>query len=205
MANEEKYPSNVYHNVQSRPLGERKEEKREELKPVADGKIKKPSFKQRLIDSFMMTTVDDIKEAIVWQWLVPGLKNLSENIVHMILFGGNGSPNYSNSRRGSGLGDIPYNRMYRGDRSKDEYLPSYRNRQPEVVMDSYDKAKAVLDAMVNEAEKYQRVTVKDLCTLANLPSDYAKSNWGWRNLTGSDIVQVRDGYLIKLPPVEEMK
>lgn len=202
---EEKYPSNAYHNITKRPLGE-KEEKRPDPDPIAKGKEKKPSFRQRLTESFLSTSGEDIKDAVIFDWVIPGIKNIVESVVHMILFGDKTDPRIIRSRGESRLGGgLPYNKYYDDKKRKEEYISRPKSRQPEVVFTTRQEAEEVMTKMFDEVSKYGRVTVKDLYSMSDMPTEYAMSNWGWRNLTGTTVVEVRGGYMIKFPKVEEMR
>ena len=44
----------------------------------------------------------------------------------------------------------------------------------------------------------------DLYDLTGLPSAHVDNKWGWTYLTNTEIRQIRDGYLLDLPPMEEI-
>lgn len=202
---DERYPSNVYRNVASRPLNQ-EPPKKEEPKPVAKGKLKKPSIKERLTDSFLAANGEDIKERVIFDWVIPGVKNILEDIVHMLLFGDKPDPRIIRSRGESKIGGIPYNKYYNDDRRrKDEYIPRSRSRDPEVIFTTRSEAEDVLTRLFDIVSTYGRATVKDLYSMSDMPTDFAMSNWGWRNLTGSSVIEVRGGYLLKLPKTEELR
>ena len=79
---EERYQGNSYRNRSKQPESQKK---KEDPKPVAKGKLQKPSIKERLTDSFIAATGDDIKERVIFDWVIPGIKNIVEDIVHMLL------------------------------------------------------------------------------------------------------------------------
>ena len=68
---EERYQGNSYRNRSNQPSPKKKEDP----KPVAKGKLQKPSIKQRLTDSFLAANGDDIKERVIFDWVIPGIKN----------------------------------------------------------------------------------------------------------------------------------
>lgn len=202
---DDRYPSNVYRNVTSRPLNQELP-KKEEPKAVAKGKLKKPTIKERLTDSFLAASGEDIKERVIFDWVIPGVKNILEDIVHMLLFGDKPDPRISRSRGESKIGGIPYNKYYGDDRRrKDEYIPRSRSRDPEVIFGTRGEAEDVLTRLFDIVTTYGRATVKDLYSMSDMPTDFAMSNWGWRNLTGASVVEVRGGYLLKLPKTEELR
>lgn len=58
----------------------------------------------------------------------------------------------------------------------------------------------VLEVLSDLAERYEVATVADLYDAAGLSSDYTDRKWGWTDLRDAQIVRVRTGYLIQLPP-----
>lgn len=201
---EERYPSNAYRNIQTKNKTTEKI-KKEDPKPVAKGKEKKPSIKKRLTDSFLVSNGDDIKERVIFDWVIPGIKNILEDIVHMLLFGDKPDPRISRSRGESRVDGLKYSRYYKDPRQKEEYIPKPRTRDPEVFFQTRAEAEDVLTRMFDMVSDYGRVTVKDLYLLSDMPTDFAMSNWGWRTLTGSSVVETRGGYMIKFPKVEELR
>lgn len=202
--NNEKYQNNSYNKIKSTKLGSKKPDP---PKAVAKGKEKKKSFGEKLTDSFLSTSSDDIKDRVIFDWVIPGIKNIIEDIVHMILFGDKPDPRISRNRGESRLSQIRYDRLYDDRKRKEEYIPRKATRNPEVIFGTRSEAEEVLVKMFDQVSEYGRVTVKDLYLLADMGhlTDFAMSNWGWRDLTGSSVVEVRGGYMIKLPRTEEMR
>ena len=198
---EQKYQGNSYRNRTPQP----QQKKKEDPKPVAKGKLQKPSIKQRLTDSFLAANGDDIKERVIFDWVIPGIKNIMEDIVHMLLFGDKSDPRISRSRGESRYGGVAYSKYYNERKQKDEYIPKQRTRDPIVTFPTRSEAEDVLTRLFDMVSDYGRVTVKDLFLLSDMPTDFAQSNYGWRSLTGSSVVQTRDGFILKLPKVEELR
>lgn len=205
MADNEKYPSNTYRNVSPNSQNDSKKQKREDPSPIAKGKEKKKSLGERLTDSFLAANGEDIKERVIFDWVIPGIKNILEDIVHMLLFGDKPDPRITRSRGESRISQVRYDKYYDDRRKKDEYIPQKKSRNPELIFGTRSDAEDVLTRMFDLLNDYGRVTVKDLYSLADMPTDYAMSNWGWRDLTGSSVVEVRGGYLIKFPRSEELR
>lgn len=201
----EKYQNNSYRKTSSQKSSNESKTKHDPPAAIAKGKEKKKSFGERLTDSFLASTGEDIKHSIIYDWMIPGIKNMVENIVHMLLFGDKADPRITRSRGESRISQVRYDKYYDDRRRKDEYIPRKPNRNPEVIFTTRSEAEDVLTRMFDLLSEYQRVTVKDLYSLADMPTDFAMSNWGWRDLTGASVVEVRGGYLIKLPRTEEMR
>ena len=102
----------------------------------------------------------------------------------------------------------PINRQPPRDPRERGYLPdqpnpsSRRRDGNQIILTSRDDAEAVFEDMVESINKYDVVSMADLYDLVGLPTDPIDNKWGWVSLTGIEIRQVRDGYLIDLPPAE---
>lgn len=199
---EQKYQGNSYRNRTPQP----QLKKKEDPKPIAKGKLQKPSLKQRLTDSFLAANGDDIKERVIFDWVIPGIKNIMEDIVHMLLFGDKPDPRISRSRGESRFnGGVAYSKYYNDRKQREEYIPKQRTRDPIVTFPTRSEAEDVMTRLFDMVSEYGRVTVKDLFLLSDMPTDFAQSNYGWRSLIGSSVVETRGGYMLKLPKVEELR
>lgn len=76
------------------------------------------------------------------------------------------------------------------------------NEYQNVVLSSMEDAKRVLEALVDIINKFDVATSTDLYDLVGLPSKYVDSKWGWTNLNNVKIKQIKDGYVLDLPPLE---
>jgi hypothetical protein len=80
-----------------------------------------------------------------------------------------------------------------------------RNRRYDVsniVLVSREEAETVLERLNDILEKFDVVSVADLHQLVGLPSTYIDNKWGWSSLRFADVRQIREGFLLDLPPVE---
>lgn len=75
----------------------------------------------------------------------------------------------------------------------------------EIVIPSRVEAMDVLDRMSSLVDQYQLVSVADLFALLNEPVTNVDYNWGWTTLYGANAKRVNGGYLLVLPPVEDIK
>jgi len=83
--------------------------------------------------------------------------------------------------------------------------PPYRQRRQEIgdiILSSRGDAELVIERLTDIIDKYEVASVADLHELVGLPSSHVDNKWGWTGLTYANIRQIREGYLIDLPPVE---
>lgn len=184
-----------------------------QLEPIAQGQAKEESLWQIIAESLSLNP-KDIRKRLIYKWLLPGGKNIIEDIIHMILFPNEPDPRVKQERGGTRMTMRSYSSYYKDEKSKDKYTPipdDIGNMEPEILFrykDSPDPkldAEKVMSRMIDLVEKYRRATMKQLYTLAGLDTDYPMNYWGWRDLTGICVVEVRGGWLLKMPKMEDLR
>jgi hypothetical protein len=107
-------------------------------------------------------------------------------------------------------GRVQYNNPLR--RPDRPYLPDQRpssfsaprRATNDLVLASREEAEVVLERLIDILDKYGVASLADLYDLTGLPSAHVDNKWGWTYLTNTEIRQIRDGYLLDLPPMEEI-
>lgn len=72
----------------------------------------------------------------------------------------------------------------------------------EYIVSSRGEAEQVLERLGDIVEQYEVASRGDLNELLGLPSSHVDQKWGWTYLTSASIMQIREGYLLVLPPSE---
>jgi len=72
-------------------------------------------------------------------------------------------------------------------------------------MDSRPEAEAVLDGLYAILSQYKVASVSDYYQLLGLTPQYTDQNYGWYDLSGSDIERVPHGYVLHLPKPTNLK
>lgn len=90
-------------------------------------------------------------------------------------------------------------------------LPDQPPRRPhptrdfnEIILQTREDAEAVVDQMVEILSKYDSASLADLYETLGLPSAHTDNKWGWKYLGKVNIQQVRQGYLVQFPAIEEL-
>lgn len=192
-------------------LGEKKVEK------VVTGTVvkKQKTFGGKFKEIFFGGDFRTAMKYIAADVLLPSIRNLMVDAttkgVERIVYG-----ETSQQRRrlwGGGGGyhsRIQYNNPVRRDRA---YLPdqppsggfkTVRKTTDDLVLATREEAETVLEHLIDVLDKYGVASLADLYDLTGLPSSHIDNKWGWTFLNNTEIRQVRDGYLLDLPPVEEI-
>ena len=186
------------------------EEKKKDIKPVVKGpvKVKKEPLSRKFSDVFLADSVDNVKSYVVFDVIVPAIKNLivdmTTNSIDMLVNGRSGSPSRSGRR-----GHTSYSSYFRGDDR-----PSHRTANPrdrysynDIIFETRGDANEVLDIMMEVLDKYKVISIADYYELsnANVQEQYTDRSYGWFELDDAHIIRDRDGYRISLPRPESIK
>ena len=210
----EEFPGNSYTSIKPRKesdVPEKVEGKNKDNK----GRVreKKRTVGERIADSFLATDKEEVREHLIFDWFIPGIKTIIEDLIHMILYG-DASRGDGRIRRRDGessLRRVNYNSIYDDRRRRDdEYISRRGSRKPELTFDRRSDAEQVLSGMSELIEDYGRATMKDFYNLVSevtygeidIPTEYTMTRYGWSNLSAASITHVRDGYLLRMPRAE---
>jgi len=184
---------------------------REKLSPIVEGAQRKRSLGKRFISTFFMEDVKDVKKYLIFDILIPAIKDTLYNMIT----GGTSMLFYSESKRPGRNGRrgtfIPYDSYGRPERV--ERTSSYsRTRErlnhsfDDIVLDSRGDCERVLDRMNEIIETYGQVTIADLYDLVDISSEFTDNKFGWYDLKNAGYSRLRDGrYVLDLPKVVDLK
>ena len=172
------------------------------VKKIISGKAikKKKPFYKRVVASIVGEEVEDIPTFIIYDILIPALKQAIDDAVGGILFG-----NSRRSRRSrsdyKGAGHISYGKYY-DDKREPRREANYRGRYTfdEIILDDRAEATEVLDTLLELVSQYDMASVADLYDMVGFPINHTDNKYGWTNLSDADISPMRGGgWLIDLP------
>lgn len=72
----------------------------------------------------------------------------------------------------------------------------------DIVLSSRQDAEKVIDTLTDIINQFDVASVADLKEILGLTAAYTDNSWGWFSMHYADIRQVRDGFLLLLPPAE---
>lgn len=73
------------------------------------------------------------------------------------------------------------------------------------IIPSKDEAERVLESMADVIDTYDVITVSDLHGMLGLETTYVDQKWGWTSMIGAQIRQIREGWVLELPPTQELQ
>lgn len=218
---EQQFPRNSHRpvNPEKPPADEVSEERK--LDPVVQGPVirRKKPLSKRLLKTFFSSDSNSVFGYLAHDVLVPMIKSLVTDLVTQ----GVEKAVYGEVR--SPRGGVRPTSSYRGSAytSYDRYSTSRQapppssiaNRRPvvrdseyqndEIVVDTINEAKMILNQMGSTIHRYGVATVADLLNLAGQTADYPDHKFGWMDMNGITYRRVREGYLIVTPEPEDLQ
>jgi hypothetical protein len=84
--------------------------------------------------------------------------------------------------------------------------PVHRARRSvnDVIVATREDADSVVERLIDILNQYDVASIADLYYLLGLESEPIDNKWGWSYLNNIEVRQIREGFLIELPPLEEI-
>lgn len=98
----------------------------------------------------------------------------------------------------------PYDTRYESPINAYSRVRQNRHEINDVILGTREEAELVIERMMDVIDKYDVVALAALYELLGLETSPIDFKWGWTNLVSAQVRQIRQGYLIELPPLEEI-
>lgn len=189
------YPNNSHSAKENAGKPEKKMEK------VVTGaaKTRKKSEVRKFAGVFAPEDAASVKNYILTDVVVPGIKNAIADVVSIVLFGEAGR---IGGRKGNGS-KVSYQRYYddRRDDRRDYGRPRNSGFEyDDIVFETRGDADLVLDQLESAIANYGIASVADLYDLAGITCrSYTANKYGWTDIRNAKVVRIRDGYILQLP------
>lgn len=184
------------------------------VQPVTQAKkVKKKGALRRIAHAMLEDNLENAKERAVNDIIIPGFKALIfdgiTDLLDAMLYG-NDDRGYrgSSQRRSNGSRrkeQVSYNGYYeKGGRRPQNRSGNYSMEPDEVILDTRNDARNVLNEINDAIRKYGQASIADFYDACKVTSDWTDNRYGWYDIRGASIKPVRDGYIIIMPPTEEL-
>lgn len=208
------YTGNSHKGRGQREPGEVPPPKNLEKVVSGDVKIQKRGIGRKIRDLFVEADLRSVIRYVASDVLIPAARNMivdgAAKGVDRLVYGES-----TMRRRGYGGGgprvtyNNPINRGYRDASSRMAPAvtsgPRSRHARDDFILSTREEAETVLERLNDIIDNYEVVSVGDLNELVGLPSSHVDNKWGWVFLGDVQIRQIREGYLIDLPPAEPIQ
>lgn len=196
-------------NSKKQKQKEEPKEERKKLEPVVSGEVivKERGIGSRVKSLFFGEDFRNVCRYVASEVLLPAARNM---IVDMTTQGVQRAVWGESQRKQKApqyQSHVSYNTPV--TRSMTAPTPSYSPARPSstrqssaIILETRDQAELVVERMIDIIRQFEVVSVADLNELCNIESQYTDQKWGWFYLNNVQVRQVREGYLIDLPPAE---
>lgn len=177
------------------------------------GTVRKPTLGSKFKQAFTGDDVQSVGNYLFFDVIVPGAKNIIFDLLsegaRRVLFGTQGGGYGRGTGHGAPNRGTSYSRMYNGGHSGSSSAPQQReisararstHNFQEIVFPTRAEAEEVRDSLIAYIDEYTSVTVADFYQASGISFSHVDSKHGWYSMADSNIRNVRDGYLIELPP-----
>lgn len=211
----ESFPSNSKNPLgENKPTASRNVEEKVVTKVVTVDAVKRPkSLGRKFKDLFGGGEVKGAARYVFGDVLVPALKNLvvdaTSKGMERVVYGNDprriprpGQPRYSYNNPPSVMDRFAQRPGILPGQPPGPYGRQRRQDAGEILMNSRQDAELVLERLSDIIDKFEVASIADLNELVGLPSSHVDNKWGWTILNPASVRQVREGFLLDLPPVE---
>jgi len=183
-----------------------------EIKPVVNGKVakRKQPVGKRLRESFGLEETRTVGDYLVWDVLVPAIKDTVADVVKkgidVFLYGGSSSARRSSY---SGRSHVSYEGYYSRNRERDrmeiernrwKYTPRPGSDFDEFIFDDKRDADMVLNELCEQIEVFGWAKCSDFYSLVGeTERNFTMQGYGWDALGDARVERVREGWIVSLP------
>lgn len=215
-------------NSQRRPAAKaveapKQEAPKKEIKKVVSGEVvqRKPSLMKRAKGVFLGGDSHSVKDYVLLEVIIPALKDTIADAVtggiERMVFGENARPGRRSTRGyGPAVGGNAFNN-YAGISNRNMVVtggpfqndPRQRQKHPtidDVIFPTRADAHAVLSGMFELLGEFEIVSISDFLELAGISgNNYMDHKFGWTDLRGVQVHRDRGGFILGLPPAEQIE
>lgn len=184
--------------------------------------VKKRTLGQRFHDTFIKADFRTVAHGVFSDVLLPAAINMIYDAVNKatgrmlfgeaasrrMMYGGYGAPRVTYNRPmtpGYGYSSLPVRTA-----PPVSELPRTASLRPgpgrdNFILTSKEEAELVLERLNDIIDTYGQASVADLNDLVGFPTTHIDNKWGWYFLGDTQVLQVREGFLINLPQAEPIQ
>lgn len=175
-----------------------RKEERPKVKPVIKGNVKdkEKSLGRKFRDVFLVRDLEEIKDYIYEDLIIPGFKKAVRGVVDIILDG-----EIRPQRSSSNGYRVNYKSMSEGgsNRRREHVEPRGRRDFRDIFFDTRGDAEEVLDTLSELISVYRYASIADLYDACDITSSFTDNKYGWTDLSSASVGRTRDGYVLNLP------
>lgn len=176
---------------------------------IVSGKVsdKKPSNFSRIKDEIIKSDFSSISSAVMSEIIIPKMTDLFFNALdsglHMLFYGNIG--NRTTTSQGPKRDYTAYSKNTISTTRTSSRVSGLDIDYRDVILEDVSEAKRLVMNIENVLDTHGELSVADLYAMADIKKyDTIYNNYGWREMKPRPLIKVKDGWLVKMPPLEKL-
>ena len=177
---------------------------------IVSGKVsdKKPSGFSKIKDEIIKSDFSSISSAVMTEIVIPKMIDLFFNALesglHMLFYGNLGSGR-ATINQGPKRDYTAYSRNTVSTVKTSSRITESSIDYRDVVLSDINEAKLLVMNIENVLDTHSEISVADLYAMADIKKyDTIYNNYGWRSMKRNPLIRVKDGWMVKMPPLERL-
>lgn len=181
--------------------------------------VQKKSIGKRIKGIFIAADFGSVARHVIYEVLIPAARNMVYDVttksIERTLYGDNafrrrntnifGQPRITYNQPVSRPYSSPLSSSITQSQGPRGPAPQ-RSVSDNIIFATRQEAELVLERLNDVLDQYDVVSLGDLYELIGAPSSHTDQKWGWTvGFSDAPIRQVREGYIIDLPPTEAIQ
>lgn len=164
---------------------------------------KKPGIGQKIKNTFISDDINNIKQYIICDVIVPSLKEMIITSIDMALNGGKRKTTATKNNAFASPIQVAYNSMFSGGLGKVTNAVTGSSsigwNGDDILLASRGDAEEVLNQMQALIDVYKVVSVSQLYDLIGEVAPYTANKFGWTNIRNATVIHTKYGWKLNLP------
>lgn len=181
---------------------------RQKVEKVISGEVvkRKKPLGQKFKELFISADAKSVFMYVCSDVLLPAARNMivdaSTKGIERMMYGDRAIQrrDYGTSSRYSYNRPVDRSALRSGGSSSSRQSSNMRQSREEVILSSRGEADLVIERMNDLIEAYGQASMADFNELVGFSSSHIDEKWGWRDIRDVEVRQIREGWLIDLPP-----
>lgn len=184
----------------------------EKLEKVIEGKVirRKSPWYKKVTNNLVAEDAGSVGDFLLESVLLPAFRNMVRDVVvrgtDQVLYGskGAGRPAVGQSQTTGSLRTQYRNAPEQRPVGLTAAARSQHNFDS-IVLPQHQDALNAIESLAAHAIKYGSASVADLYDILGISGEWTDTKWGWTDLASANLQQTREGWLLVLPPTQQLR
>ena len=194
-------------DISERFEGEVEDTRKKKLVPIVSrDDLAKKSLAKRILGLVLTDDIDDLKQYVIREIVMPNLKETILDIGETAMLGTSRDRDRDYQPYRDDYGRIRYDKIYGKKKKKkkyreredydDDYDEDERTEYRDIVLKKRQDAERIVAELRGQIDSCGQVSVAEFMDLLDLPNNFVDHSWGWIDRRDIGIRRVKTGWLI---------